>query len=253
MTADWDARSYDRVADPQYGWGLEVLDRLELSGTETVLDAGCGSGRVTEALLERLPAGGVIAFDMSPAMVEAARRRLARFGGRVRYLVGDLQEPIPLEAPVDAVLSTATFHWVLDHDRLFRNLADVMRPGAMLAAQCGGYGNVARFEAAVAELAPTVRRRYRFETAEATADRLARCGFTEIRTWLTEASTRFDPGEPFEAFLETVCLRQVLPQVPPEERSTFARRVADRLGEPVLDYVRLNILARRVGNALSSA
>jgi trans-aconitate 2-methyltransferase len=79
---DWDARTYDRIADPMHRWGLAVLDRLPLTGDECVLDAGCGSGRVTEALLERLPNGRAIALDASPAMLDEARRRLARFGAR---------------------------------------------------------------------------------------------------------------------------------------------------------------------------
>ena len=61
-------------------WGSDVLERLPLRGDETVLDAGCGTGQITERLVERLPRGRVVALDGSPAMVEAARGRLARFG-----------------------------------------------------------------------------------------------------------------------------------------------------------------------------
>ncbi len=111
-------------------WGTDVLDRLELRGDETVLDAGCGTGRVTERLAERLPAGRVVALDGSPAMVEAARGRLARFGDRISYVTADLGAPLPIaDASVDAILSTATFHWIADHDALFRHLARVLRPG----------------------------------------------------------------------------------------------------------------------------
>src|SRR3954447_11822891 len=123
MPREWDARSYDRVAAPMTSWGTAVLERLPLDGDERVLDAGCGSGRVTELLAERLPRGEVIALDGSAAMVEACRERLARFGDRVEYVVADLGAPLPIADPVDAVLSTATFHWVPDHDSLFRNLA----------------------------------------------------------------------------------------------------------------------------------
>ncbi|HEX7473081.1 MAG TPA: methyltransferase domain-containing protein, partial [Candidatus Limnocylindrales bacterium] len=121
MTNDWDAATYDRIADPQARWGSAVLDRLPLRGDERVLDAGCGSGRVTAQLLERLPDGEVVALDASPAMVEEARRRLGD-DARLTFVVADLLEPLPVVPPVDAILSTATFHWVTDHDRLFRNL-----------------------------------------------------------------------------------------------------------------------------------
>ena len=74
---DWDAASYDRVSTPQLEMARPVLDRLPLSGHETVLDAGCGSGRVTAVLLERLPRGAVVATDAAPSMIEQARERFA--------------------------------------------------------------------------------------------------------------------------------------------------------------------------------
>src|SRR5271165_59691 len=127
MTArDWDGATYDRISGPQARWGAALLDRLPLVGDERVLDAGCGSGRVTEALIERLPRGHVVALDASGQMLEAARSRLARFGDRVSFVQADLGRPLPIEPPVDAILSTATFHWVPDHDALFRNLAAVL-------------------------------------------------------------------------------------------------------------------------------
>ncbi len=142
---DWDADVYDRVADPQEAWGREVLDRLPLAGDETVLDAGCGSGRVTQLLLERLPRGRVIGIDASAAMVEVARTRL---GERAELRTGDLTE-LQVEAPVDAVFSNAVFHWVSDHDRLFERLYAALRSGGRLAAQCGARGNVASVRKAV--------------------------------------------------------------------------------------------------------
>ncbi|MFL5957235.1 MAG: class I SAM-dependent methyltransferase, partial [Solirubrobacterales bacterium] len=73
---EWDATTYDRVSTPQLEWGLRVLDRLPLRGDERVLDAGCGSGRVTARLAERLPRGHVVAVDASAAMVARAREAL---------------------------------------------------------------------------------------------------------------------------------------------------------------------------------
>ena len=248
-TGDWNAPKYDRVADPQTRWGAEVLERLPLEGGETVLDAGCGTGRVTELLLARLPRGRVIALDFSARMLAQARQRLARFGDRVSYVEADLGRPLPLDEPVDAVLSTATFHWVMDHDALFANLAAVLRPGGWLVAQCGGFGNVATMLRVAREVHPGFTRRHNFQTPESTAARLEASGFDSIEAWLSEAPTRFDPGAPFEAFLETVCLRTFLDELPPAEREPFVKAVAARMPEPVLDYVRLNITARRSGRA----
>jgi trans-aconitate 2-methyltransferase len=230
-------------------WGSVVLDRLPLAGDETVRDAGCGSGRVTEKLLVRLPNGRVIAADAAPSMLDEARRRLARFGDRVTFVECDLGQPLPIDGPVDAVLSTATFHWVPDHDALFANLAAVLRPGGRLVAQCGGVGNVASVHAAAAELMDDAwHGPWNFATPEQTRARLEAAGFVDVETWLHDEPTPMEPGEPMETFLSTVILRAHLDRLPEPERAGFLRGVAQRLPTSTIDYVRLNILAARGGN-----
>ena len=244
---DWDAATYDRVADPQTRWGRAVLDRLPLAGGETVLDAGCGSGRVTELLVARLPRGRVVALDASPSMVDEARRRLAPFGDRIDFIVADLGRPFTLPGGllVDAILSTATFHWVADHDALFRNLAAVIRPGGRLVAQCGGAGNIASIMAVLATIGDGWLGDVNFATPEQTTNRLTAAGFVEVETWLQPEPTRFEAGEPFETFLRTVVLGNHLARQPAGERDAFVSEVVSGLAEPVIDYVRLNMVAIR--------
>ena len=126
-TRDWDASTYDRVSDPQFKWGLEVLDRLPLNGDETVLDAGCGSGRLTRELINRLPNGHVVAVDGSASMVELARKALPE----AEVFQSDLSE-LEVDEPVDAIFSNAVFHWIKDHDELFRRLHAALAPGGRL-------------------------------------------------------------------------------------------------------------------------
>ncbi|HEX2047342.1 MAG TPA: methyltransferase domain-containing protein [Acidimicrobiales bacterium] len=221
-----------------------MLQRLPLAGGETVLDAGCGSGRVTEQLLERLPHGRVIALDAAPSMLAEARRRLARFSDRVDFVECDLGQPLPVEVPVDAVLSTATFHWVPDHHALFRNLAAVLRPGGVLVAQCGGKGNIESVRRIATDLTGW-EGPWTFATPEETAARLRKAGFVDIEVWLHDEPTPIEPGEPMETFLATVMLRAHLDRMAEDERPGFVRRVAERLPSPVIDYVRLNITGRR--------
>ena len=245
MAREWDARTYDRVSDPMARWGASVLDRLELLGHERVLDAGCGSGRVTELLAERLPRGTIVALDGSAAMIEAAAERLARFGDRVEYVVADLGAPLPPIGPVDAVFSTATFHWVSDHDALFRGLAAVTRPGGRLVAQCGGAGNIATIQRVLASIGDGWLGPVQFATPEATEDRLVAAGWGDVRCWSTDEPTTFRPGEPFETYLRTVVLGAHLERLPADDQDAFVRTVADALPEPRIDYVRLNIDAIR--------
>jgi trans-aconitate 2-methyltransferase len=246
---DWDAATYDRISDPMTRWGAEVLGRLDLRGDERVLDAGSGSGRVTEMLLERLPTGSVVAFDAAPSMLVEARKRLARFAGRVVFVEGDLLELAPGvlgdDGPVDAVLSTATFHWVLDHDRLFANLGAVMRPGAPLAAQCGAHGNIAGLLEAVRSTGVERAGQWHYATPVETRHRLERAGFDHVEVWTHPEPTRLAPGEELETYLETVCLRTHVAGMSAGQRAQFLEAVAAAMPEPVIDYVRLNINARR--------
>jgi trans-aconitate 2-methyltransferase len=245
LPRDWDARTYDRVADPQTRWGRAVLDRLPLEGDERVLDAGCGTGRVTELLAARLTRGQVVALDGSPSMIEAARERLAAYGNRIEYVVADLTQPLPLKEPVDAILSTATFHWIADHDAMFAHLGEILRQGGRLVAQCGGAGNIASVQRVLAELEDGWPGPVHFASPMDTVRRLDVAGFVDIECWLSDEPTWFEPGEPFETFLRTVILGAHLERLPAEKRDAFVAAVVARLPEPVIDYVRLNIVARR--------
>ena len=248
MSRDWDATTYERVSGPQAEWATQVIERLELRGDETVLDAGCGSGRVTRLLLEHLPDGHVVAVDAAPSMVEFAREAL---GDRATVFEADLQE-LTLDEPVDAVFSNAVFHWVPDHDLLFRRMHDALRPGGRMSVQCGGEGNVEAFHGDAARVGS--REPYaeyfadwagpwNFQGAEATRERLERIGFTDVETWLQPWPVH--PDEP-RAFIATVCLANHLARLPEELRDRYLDEVTEAIGErPTLDYVRLNIVARR--------
>jgi trans-aconitate 2-methyltransferase len=238
----WDAATYDRVSAPQVAWSQDILDRLELRGDEVVLDAGCGSGRVTELLLDRLPDGRVIALDADADMVRATRERFAG-DPRVSVVHQSLTE-MELPEPVDAVFSGATFHWVLDHDELFARLGRATKPGGRISAQCGGEGNIAHVKGIADRLfALEPPRTWCYAGPDETRERLERSGFTDVRTWLQEAPTT--PPEPL-TFLQDVILGPYVQLLPEADREPFAQSVLDELGEPpVLDYVRLNIVAAK--------
>jgi trans-aconitate 2-methyltransferase len=247
MSRDWDAATYHRVSGPQVEWAAALLDRLDLRGDETVLDAGCGSGRVTSMLLERLPRGRVVAVDQAASMVEHAREALP--ADRATVLQASLTELV-LDAPVDAVFSNAVFHWISDHDVLFARLFAALRPGGRMVAQCGGAGNVARFHRAAREAAEQEPFTRWFEGWEGpwnfagpgeTAERLERAGFESVETWLQPYPVvPDDPGD----YLRTVCLGYHLERLPEELRDPYTEAVLRRAGSE-LDYVRLNIDARR--------
>jgi len=250
VTRDWNADVYHRVSGPQVAMAAAVLDRLELRGDETVLDAGCGTGRVTRLLLERLPHGRVIAVDASADMAARAR---AELGVAADVREADLAALRLADGEqVDAVFSNATFHWVPDHDALFTALAAALRPSGRMSAQCGGAGNVAGVHAAALQAAADSGlgdrfagwpAPWNFADAEQTEARLRAAGFEDVQCWLQPWPVT--PDEP-RAYLETVCLGPHLERLAGDERTRFLDAAMTRLGvRPRLDYVRLNIVARR--------
>lgn len=257
-TTDWDAKTYDRLAAPQEAWARRVLERLPLEGGETVLDAGCGSGRVTRLLLEKLPDGRVIGVDGSPSMIEVAREAFAD-DDRVSLINSDLLELSPELLregagvdSVDAVFSNATFHWIQDHARLFVRLHSVLRPGGRLVAQCGGRGNVEGWIQAINAVAarePFAEHvdgfePWNFYEPEETEERLRAAGFERIRCSLEEMPVVI-PDDPRE-FVSVVGLASHHERLPEGLREPFTDAVLDEFaGNVELRYIRLNIDASR--------
>ncbi len=225
MTGSWDADTYDRVADPQEAWAREILDRAAFGRGQTVLDAGCGSGRVTRLLLDQ--GVRVVGVDADAAMVAKARDALPP---HVPVLHQDLLE-LELDEPVDGIFSCAVFHWITDHETLFERLRAALKPGGRLVAQCGGHGNIAKVVAAV----PDRTSPWLYAKPDDTKRRLLAAGFSHARAWLEpKPTTVADP----ETYVAAVCLHGH------PDAETLAPKVVEALGDPpVLDYVRLNIEA----------
>lgn len=256
---EWDAASYHRLSAPQFSWGSQVLERLRLEGGETVMDAGCGTGRLTAGLLERLPRGRVVAVDLSQNMLAEARAHLTpRFGGQVEFLRADLAA-LPFDGSFDGVFSTAAFHWVPDHPRLFQSLYNSLKPGGWLVAQCGGGQNIARLMRRASVLMATEpyaayfagwRDAKVFADDLTTAERLRAAGFVGVETGLESAPTALSGADEFREFLTTVNMHAHLSRLPDGPlRRQFIEELTEQAAadEPPysLDYCRLNIRALR--------
>jgi trans-aconitate 2-methyltransferase len=256
---EWDAASYHRLSAPQFSWGRQILERLRLEGSETVMDAGCGSGRLTGLLAERLPRGRVVAVDLSQNMLEEVRSHHApRFNRRVEFVRADLAS-LPFDEAFDGVFNTAAFHWVPDHPRLFRSLYRSLKPGGWLHAQCGGGPNIARLLRRASVLMATKpysdyfsgwKDPREFADDGMTAERLRAAGFVDIETSLKPAPTTLSSADEYREFLTTVNMHGHLSLLP---EGSLRRQFIEDLTEQAaaddppyqLDYCRLNITAHR--------
>jgi trans-aconitate 2-methyltransferase len=256
---EWNSSEYHRLSAPQVSWGKKVLARLQLRGDESLLDAGCGTGRLTAELLQALPGGRVVALDVSQNMLRSAREYLQpQFGQRTQFVAANMPD-LPFENVFDGIVSTAAFHWVLDHDRLFRNLHRALRHGGWLQAQCGGFGNIAQLRermdllAGSPEYAPYLASfpsPWLFQDAEAAATTLRRAGFVNIQTGLEPALIIMEDRQQYTDFLQTMIARTHLECLPDRElRERYVSALADLAenDDPpfLLDYTRLNLIASK--------
>lgn len=254
IVPDWDAAHYHQVSDPQTRWGLKVLDRLDPRDGERILDIGCGTGRLTLALVERAPGAAVVATDVSPAMVREARKA---FGGRIPVVQANGTD-LPFRPRFDAVFSTATFHWIHDHARLFSEMHRVLVPGGRLVSQAGGGPNLARLYGRCRDLAAEREFAHaftgwtdpwHFADVEGTLGRLREGGFTDLSVWLEPVPTAFGSADEYTAFVRTVCLRHQLDRLDDAQRERYLGRLVDAAAQDdpafTLDYWRLNIDARK--------
>lgn len=256
---EWNAESYHRVSAPQTAWGRRVLSRLTLRGDERVIDAGCGTGRLTGELMARLPQGRLIAIDRSWNMLLTARANLRpEFGARISYVRVELPR-LPFSGWADLVFSTATFHWVRDHEALFAEILAALSRGGRLFAQCGGGPNLRAAHA----LAEEVMRQepfagyfrdwtgvWEFSSAEQAAARLHAAGFVDVTTSLEPAPTTLADEASYREFVTTVIYNPHLERLPPGPlRRRFIDEVTMRAARQdppyTLDYWRLNLEGRR--------
>ena len=254
---EWNSSAYHRLSAPQVSWGKKVLSRLKLRGDEVVLDAGCGTGRLTVDLLEALPRGRVVGIDLSQNMLRSAREHLAQFGPRVSLVSCDLLH-MPFLRAFDGIVSTAAFHWVLDHDQLFLNLRRVLVQGGWLEAQCGGGPNLVQLRqridalTAAPSFAPFLagfREPWLFQYAEGAAETLRHAGFVDVETSIEPAPTILDNAEQYTEFVRNIILRRHLENLSTEElRTQFMAKLTEQAAQDdppfALDYWRLNLRAR---------
>lgn len=273
--SDWDAERYHRLSEPQLQWGRRVLSRLAPATGERILDVGCGTARLTSEILLLIGRGCVVGVDSSASMLAeaAARPHVPSAGlrdatqdpGRVHLVRADGAE-LPFAGAFDAVFSTAAFHWIPDHDRLFASIYVALAPGGRLVAQCGGGPNLRTLLDRAHRLmeAPEYREHFtgwsdpwHFADVPGTLIRLENAGFTMATASLEPAPTTLPDAEAYTDFLSCVCVRHHVNRLPADRRPEFLAALAAEAANDdppfTLDYWRLNISAVKPAGAEQAA
>ena len=263
MKYDWDATTYDRISDAQESWGHEIIEYRKWKGNEIVLDAGCGSGRLTKILSIKVPQGKVIAVDSDLAMIRLAKENLAKFSN-IEFIKMDISQ-LEIAEKVDVVFSNAVLHWILNHKKVFECFWQILNPDGQLLIQCGGHRNLVKTLSIINKVSRSKefynyfcnnkgddiwRQTWYFAKKEDTERILQEIGFENIQVFLEDKEAKFHNKEEYFLFLKTIVLLPYLKYLPNDMlKDKFAKSVIQEIDTNAkelqwkLDFVRLNINA----------
>lgn len=234
----WDGVAYDALPLPHEQWGIRTIAALDLKPTETLLDAGCGTGRDAQLALDQLPNGSLVCVDQSATMLDQCRSRFGQ-DSRVRILEGDLDKALPVEPEsVDAIMSVAALHWLADHNNVWQHFFNALKPGGRIATDCGGFGNLAKTLALVPQIDQDIKFPNWYYANEADTEALLEAvGFVEIEVTLRPHPTPLPDKETLATYLRTLVFR--------EWNDDQIATISDLITDNSLDYVRLEVRARK--------
>jgi trans-aconitate 2-methyltransferase len=234
----WDGIAYDALPLPHEQWGKRTIDALNLQPHETLLDAGCGTGRDAQLALELLATGSLICVDQSSTMLDQCRSRFGQ-DRRVQILEGDLDQALPVEPEsVDAIMSVAALHWLSDHNNVWGNFYTALKPGGRIATDCGGFGNLAKTLELVPQIDPDIKfPNWYYANITNTEALLAEAGFIDIQVSLRPHPTPLPDKETLTTYLRTLVFR--------EWHDDQIFKMSELLIENTLDYVRLEVRANK--------
>jgi len=240
-TSRWDAADYARVGRFVADLGEAALDLLDPKLGERILDVGCGDGALTRKIVQR--GADVVGVDNSPELVAAAQA----IGLDVHLM--DAAD-MAFDREFDAAFSNAALHWMLDRDRVAKAISRALKNGGRFAGEMGGEGNLAQLrEALDAELVargypPPLESSNWYPSVDEFAEVYEAAGFTGIDARLIERPTPMPEGI---GQWVTTFRRGWLDRagVPEEERAEIGEAVAESVGSPQADYVRLRFIMRK--------
>jgi trans-aconitate 2-methyltransferase len=264
----WDAENYHRVSTVQESWAIELLEKRKMGEYEVVMDAGCGTGRVTETIANAVKRGRVYAVDRDDNMIAKAKENLSGFSN-ITFIKSDISE-VSLPEKMDLIFSNAVIHWVLDHKKLFSNFWKLLKPNGELLIQCGGKGNLGMVHTILEKLRKSNtfkhyfvdwKNPWNFASPEDIKKTLNDTGFKDTQAQLKKKTAEFEDYHEFILFMKTVVMKPHLSYLPTDNnneiRNSFIGEFMNELKKNQitgrtetdidlrLQYVRLDITGRK--------
>jgi len=131
----WSGKYYKGHSNPQFKSALKIIDSIQFNGNESILDVGCGDGKISAELANQVPKGSVIGTDVSTSMIKQAQQDYS-YIENLSFQCVDATE-ISFKDQFDYVLSFATFHWIQDQQKALNNIYEALKSGGKTIIKCG--------------------------------------------------------------------------------------------------------------------
>jgi len=224
INSTWQPQAYAVYSHGQTVWAKELIEKIGINGDESILDVGCGDGKITD-YLSALTQGKVVGVDLNADMIAFAQATFER----AIFMQMDAQK-LEFEERFDIVFSNAALHWVSNHEAVVSGIYRALKPGGKAILQMGGYGNAHEIfdalESVVSEfleyfdgfVSP-----YTFCSDSTYEQLLENAGFSRYRAELIPKDMIHTDTVAFRGWLETTWFPYIQ-RIPEEMREVFIRR-----------------------------
>lgn len=243
-THSWNPDRYQNQHSFVWQYGAELLNLLNPQPGEHILDIGCGTGQLTQAIAQT--GATVTGIDADAAMVSAAQQHYPHLSFKVADVCS-----FSAPHPVDSIFSNAVLHWVKPPEQAVQAMTQNLKPGGKFVAEFGGKGNVQKIVNAV----ETIRQRqnlspWYFPSISEYTQLLEQHGLGVIFAALIDRPTPLNEGEQGLANWLKMFGGDLLTGLSNDEVDTVLANVEDQLRPELYngqywhaDYRRLRIVA----------
>ncbi len=227
---NFDADFYDLKSDVQYKLGLKTIKEFDVQNGESILDIGCGTGRLTIELAKKNPSGIIIGLDPNPDMIDKAKENIARSGLTNIHLITNSILDYEPEIQFHGIFSNSALHWIKETRKLYQKIYALLQPSGRLVAQTptiGGYSDLATLF--MLPIQPLNLSNYyknwnypiKLVKPHSLQKLLTTIGYQDIRIWTENHEVDFKTPEDLFNFLKAAALVPILSQLPPEKKETY--------------------------------